>query len=190
MRIQTAVEKLLGMTPGSAEFKLAVSDDPLARIYFTFPNPSYSAHSMDEAELATAISEIIFTWDDKTLALIKTRQLRELRHKFKTFYAAALSPEYKAATKVEVAISDLVVLEQLATADAIEITLEPQVGDAAGGEGPIFDLRIFKRGAALTLSALLPMLENAGLEILRESVFAQILAKLQSKIKFNARQTR
>lgn len=128
--------------------------------------------------------------------------------KLAAYYSQVFPQEYKTITLPEDAGCDIEKLERLSTEQNLELGLhqfpnqqaifeytsssEPQeivpttsADFALSNIGRVYDLRIYKYGSELTLSAILPFLENAGLEIIRERTTLLVLKEGQQASIYN-----
>ncbi|MCB0324245.1 MAG: NAD-glutamate dehydrogenase, partial [Bdellovibrionales bacterium] len=166
-RIQEAVERRLGAQLGSSEYSLSVSDYPLVVLRLLVPNPSLQEVALDAESLQRTIAELTLTWDDKLLALLIERHSDAAAHKLFGFYRRAFPEQYKTLTDPRQSLVDIGRLERLDVEHPLELSLEA----APDPNEPFrYRLRLYKRGESLTLSAILPYLENAGFDILSETV--------------------
>ena len=163
MRIQEHLESNIGAKPGSAEHQLVGVDSPLIRVHYFVPNPNHINISIDISELEKFVKNVTKTWDDELVALLKAELGPSSAHKLSSFYRQLWPKQYRATTPAEEALEDIRVLEGLTRSQDLAITLKPLTDE-------FYTLKIYKRRAWLTLSSIIPKLENGGFEILEENI--------------------
>lgn len=164
-RIQDFVERTLRVPKGESEYSLAVADDPLVRLHFFVPNPTGKELSIDAREFEQRISELTLTWDDNLFRGLVEHGMEHAARKLTAFYSRALPEQYKAVTSAAEAAYDIGKLESLSDEDSLQIAVRPAADDSSGVH---VNLRIYKKGGGLTLSSLVPFLENTNLVIVDE----------------------
>ncbi|HMO18809.1 MAG TPA: NAD-glutamate dehydrogenase [Oligoflexia bacterium] len=107
------------------------------------------------------------SWDVQLRTLLRNLYDEDKAGKIFSYYSKALSEAYKANHSPEESICDIEMLERLTVEFPLEISLEEHPNFSEKSE---YRLRIYKRGENLTLSGIVPFLENAGLEVISEIV--------------------
>ncbi|HUE38216.1 MAG TPA: NAD-glutamate dehydrogenase domain-containing protein, partial [Candidatus Binatia bacterium] len=135
-----------------------------ARLHFYVAAPE-SAAAVRVEELERAIGERARSWDDR----LRERLVAEFRgargRALAERYAKRFTPEYKAATEVAAAVTDIRHIESLAEAGSIDVDLAA----APGTDADRFTmLKLYLRGEGIVLSDFLPLLENLGLRVFAE----------------------
>ncbi len=163
-KIQNYVEKLMSVPEGASEYRLAVLDDSLIIIHFLIPNTSQTEVTLDPLELEEKIRELTLTWDDQLFTIIASTSGNAAASQLLEFYSRVLPEQYKAATSALEASRDVRFLEKLTESQPSQLSFRE-----ASEEG-VYELKIYKHGEILTLSSVLPLLENTGFNILNETV--------------------
>ncbi|MCB0345915.1 MAG: NAD-glutamate dehydrogenase [Bdellovibrionales bacterium] len=164
-RIQNFVEKTLRVPQGESEYSLAVADDPLVRLHFFVPNHTGKELSVDAREFEQRISELTLTWDDNLFRSLVENGQEHAARKLTAFYSRALPEQYKAGTSADEAAYDIQMLESLNETENLQIAVRSAADDLSGVH---VNLRIYKKGGGLTLSSIVPFLENTELVIVDE----------------------
>jgi glutamate dehydrogenase len=153
----------------SSDYRLALSDEPYARLHFYFPIRAGRAELPGAGELQSAVAQAIRTWDDDFKDLMRSRHGvpgDDLGRK----YAACFSEIYRASIPPEIAVLDVDFLEKALASGGIEIAIEAvREKDAAGAEATT--LRLYRPGRKFLLSDIMPVLTNMGLVVIDESTF-------------------
>ena len=173
-KIQRLVEGLLSAAYESSEYHLSISDYPLVAVRLLIPNPSLSDVRIDIKELEEKIGELTSNWEDRLLIALGQSSgdtsLSDI-HLNKTFIdtaqrlAKAFPDHYKAVRTPESAIKDIGIIDSLSDERPLEIDLDTRPNDSG-----LYVLRLYKQGEILTLSEIVPTLENVGFEIASETV--------------------
>ncbi len=159
-RIQTHLENRLEVEAGSSEHRISYSDDQYLRINFFIPNPRQTEVNIDVAELEQQISALTLAWDDHLRAHLLKRSGRKLGIRLFDRYRKAFPEDYRAGVTPESACFDIERLEAISHDNPLEIALR-----AVPGQRDFYDLRIYKRQGGLSLSRIVPILENVGFDI-------------------------
>ncbi len=171
LRLQQHVEDLFSSPRGSSEYLLDVSDKTVARFYFSVPTSSESLPLLDERKMEEELATLTKTWRDLLEdAITGTGSKKGGRALWKR-YGDAFSSEYQATQRVDEALSDIKVLETLSKENPLCIALaaaEPLQGETLAPFDPLVTLVLYNLGSAISISKALPILENAGLEVMHE----------------------
>lgn len=163
--IEDYLRQDLEIGSGQGEFRLAVSERSLVRIHFTFEvsnRDKLRSVLHDYSSIEKHVTKLTHTWESLLRKeLSKERELlQEIR--LSQYYAEAFPDSYKARTSPEDAAGDIRYLEQLSDQNPIELLL------LAGDSKTDFELKIYQRLGNLHLSKVVPILENAGFEVINE----------------------
>jgi glutamate dehydrogenase len=148
----------------SQTYAAQVGDSPLARLHYiieTTPGkiPNYDAHKIE-----AQISETARSWRDQLSAELGERfdgeRQRALFQCFRDAFPVAYREDFSAQTAAE----DVVRIEQAAKGDTIAMNLYRLPED----EDTTVNFKIYRGGAPIPLSDLLPSLENMGLRVISE----------------------
>jgi len=163
-KILQSVEQLFHTQHASSEFHTTSTDFPLYILHILLPNPGSSEISVSPAVIERAVLDIVLTWDDKIAVEFLTdgvEALRGVKH-----YAQVLPESYKASVPVSEARSDIIALEHLSAASPLELSFQES------DQERLYNLKLYKQGEDLTMSAIVPYLENCGFNIVSERVTA------------------
>ena len=166
--VQKHLEEILDADPSDTEYKLAISDEQLARIHFVFSNPSkkpISEQSVDQVELEREIAEITITWEDSLRTALSQKYDTASTVRLGKFYCSALPSSYKAANSINSALSDIEKLESLTPDRQIAFRFSKQEEEE---EENTFMLKVYKLSGGLTLSSIVPTIENTGFIVINE----------------------
>ena len=164
LQIQAILMRAFGGS--SIDFSLRHSESVLTRIHFVVRlEPGAEVPDVDlaalEAELATASA----SWSDEFAAALDEEVGEEDAARYGRRYAEAFGEAYKADFTPRHAVSDLRVLEDLPDAGGLAVSLYEPIGAATDADRRI---KLYRTGAPLSLSALLPVLSRMGLEVTDE----------------------
>jgi glutamate dehydrogenase len=144
-----------------------LGDYPIVLIRSLIPlSKEVSLHKSIE-EIEDEVENTTASWDEKLRSFLRNQHNETTAIKLYSYYSKALDDSYKATHSPEETICDIEMLERLTSQFPLELSLE---------EHPTFDqkklyrLRLYKRGESLTLSGIVPFMENAGFEIISETV--------------------
>ncbi|KQP28248.1 NAD-glutamate dehydrogenase [Methylobacterium sp. Leaf102] len=142
-------------------------EGPLARTHYIIGLPEDGAAERDPASLEAGIGALVRTWsDDLRLALAEAmpgRQARALAARYTDAFSAAYRENFAPA----VAIADIAILEALSEARPRAVDIGRRDTDPAHQ----IRLKVFSRGASLSLSDRVPALENLGFRVINERTY-------------------
>lgn len=168
-RLQRHVEQLCDASSGSSEYRLDVSDKTLARFYFSVAIGPRGLQTIDQRTLERQIAELSRTWRDQ---LEETqRNAPESAGSGRSRYLDAFPAGYQATQTIADALLDIEACDSLSEKAPLTVRYQPPA--SPGGN---FTLVVYQRDQEISLSKALPVLENAGLEVLnqRSAVVAPI----------------
>lgn len=149
----------------SVDVSLSLGEGPSARLHFTVHVPQGQIPDVPLAELEREVEDLSRTWEDLLLARLQATLGPDVgRARFER-WIDTLPESYRATTPVEVACVDIERCEEL---DADPEGLVVGLLEVPGGER-LTRLRLYRRGAKLALSEVVPMLEDLGLRVVEES---------------------
>ena len=161
-RIQDILLAALGGV--STQFTTLVGESVLARLHITVYTEPGAAPEYDVAELEARLAAAMRSWtDDLYDALVD--QLGEERGVYlHRRYADAFSPAYQQYSAAAAAVVDIRRIEALGGGDDLALHLYRPL------EAPPGRLRfkLFRHGQSVTLSDVLPLLENMGVHVVDE----------------------
>jgi glutamate dehydrogenase len=158
-RIEEIIRRELHATELQAQVQL--SESTLARLYIVARSPDPPAAPKAE-NLELAIAQAIRTWDDKLRAAAIARYGATEGPPLAKRYENAFPAAYEEEVAPDEALADIEQIERVrADTDALAMRLVPSA------DGKVH-LRLFRSAAPITLSDVLPVLENLGFTVLSE----------------------
>ena len=163
MGAEAILEKALGGK--STNFFTSLDDSPLARVLFTIHFEGQSRKRFDQAEAERQLIEIGREWDERLkqelIATHGKKQGIELSH----VYGKAFSSAYHESIDIKNALHDVHRLEGLLRSeDKICVEFYRLHGEADNSAR----LKVYHKQTPVSLSDILPVLENMGLKCLSE----------------------
>ncbi|MEH2562637.1 NAD-glutamate dehydrogenase [Bradyrhizobium sp. AZCC 2289] len=163
-----------------AAFLAQVYEGRLAASYISFPEGSlvrvhyiigrYEGDTpvIARATLEAEISAIAATWGDKLKAALATSTDGMRARMLANRYARAFTGGYTEAFGTSQATTDIATIEKLTSARPVAIS----VYRIEGEDDPTrFGLKVFSRGAPMSLSYRVPVIENHGLRVVNERTY-------------------
>jgi glutamate dehydrogenase len=162
-RIERIVRERFGGT--HVESQVQISDSMLARLHLLVRTPQGAPPVEDIGAIEKAIAAAAATWEDKLQQALVARGSEPDAMALAARYAAQFPPAYRADVGAAQALDDIADLEALAVNPAI-----PQINlrGHGGGKQSALRLRILQAGDPISISDILPMLENFGLRVVAE----------------------
>ena len=161
-RMQAILLEELGGS--SAEVNTQLSDAPMARAHYIVHTPEGDAGEADAGQIERLLVAASRRWDDDFRdALIEKRgegRGMALFHR----YENAVPAGYKESYGTALAAADIERIEEMA-ADGIAMNLHRRL-DAAEGA---LNFKVYRSGAPVPLSDIMPMLEHMGLVVMEEA---------------------
>ncbi len=143
-----------------------LDESPLARVHMIVrPNPGATT-PWNVAELETKLAGIVRNWHDDLREILVADHGEERGSKLATRFGKALPAGYIEKVSPQNAAADVVLAAALADADDIQLNLYPSQKQ----EG-VLHFKVFRLGADITLSEVIPLLENLGLSVLTENLY-------------------
>lgn len=165
-RVQRYVEAELGALPYSSEYRLTVSDSPLLIIHFSVPNQAGRSVAIDPEVLTRNIRELTFTWQDHVLEQLVEKFGTTKAAEHQARYTAKFPEHYKSSTAPKDTVADIERLARLNESNPVDLTISTVRDDSQS----LYELRLYRVGEILSLSEVLPVLENAGFHVINENV--------------------
>jgi glutamate dehydrogenase len=162
-RIERIVRERFGGT--HVETQVQISDSTLARLHLLVRTPQGGPSVEDVADIEAEIAAAAATWEDRLQQALVSRGVEQPAVELASRYAKSFPPAYRADVEPAQALNDIADLEALVANPAI-----PQLNlhEHPGGPQNRLHLRIALAGDAISISDILPMLENFGLRVLAE----------------------
>ncbi|HLU59743.1 MAG TPA: NAD-glutamate dehydrogenase [Pseudonocardia sp.] len=155
IRMSELLQKRLG--GHHVEFTVRLSESSLAMVHFTVQAPPDAAGfgDVDVAALQDELTEAVRTWDDRLVSQPDSAAVADLLPGVPEAYKAAVDPQH--------AVEDLRRIAALSGPGEFDTRL--YTADVEGGE-PRFTL--YLAGAPASLTAVLPLLQQLGVDVLDE----------------------
>jgi glutamate dehydrogenase len=161
-RIERIVRERFGGT--HVETQVQISDSMLARLHLLVRTPQGARPVQDVASIEQAIAAAAATWEDRLQQALIARGVEREAVELATGYARLFPPAYRVDVEPVQALDDIADLQALAVNPAVpRLNLRTQAGKHPG-----LRLRILQAGDPISISDILPMLENFGLRVVAE----------------------
>ena len=164
-RIESILRDELGGV--ALESQVQISDSALARLLILVRTADSHRSEVDVTHVERRISAELRNWADQLRIALRERFAEERAESIATTFGEAFPVAYQDETSPAEAIVDIDELLRLPTAN-------PALGLALRAGAPnskSLHLRIYRRGAPLAMSDLVPQLENFDLRILNERLY-------------------
>ena len=157
----------------SVEFTARVNESTTARVHFVVHPPAGGQIAdIDTGDIERRLADASRSWRDDFLAAVVGEYGDERGSRLGRAYLGSFPEAYKEDFSPRTAAADLGRLEAIAAAgdgeEGIDLSLYVHV-DAGRGEAR---LKVFRIGAPLSLSQVLPMLASMGVEVVDERPYA------------------
>ena len=150
------------------ESQVQISDSMLARLHLLVRTPQGAPPVDDVGAIEIAIAAAAATWEDRLQQALIARGVQRDAIDLAARYARLFPPAYRADVDPAQALDDIADLEALAIDPAVpQINLRNHPPEPRKGGGGL-RLRILKVGEPISISDILPMLENFGLRVVAE----------------------
>lgn len=164
--IQRHLEEVFRTTRGSSEMHLDLTVDPQVKIYFYLPlHEATDMPSVQVEKLEDEIARLSRTWIDN----LEEKLVDSEDHGEELFqrYGEAFPAEYQALLTVDDAVADIDVISSLSNENSLQV----RVRTVFNPTGPSHEVIIYNRMEEISVSRSLPIIENAGLEVLTSNSF-------------------
>jgi glutamate dehydrogenase len=155
----------------SVEYSVQVGESVHARVHITVhtdPSDSGVPARPDVGAITERLEDAVRTWDDRLVdaALTSSAVTVDLARRYLLAFPQAYKEDFDAAT----ALTDIRRLEVLAAPDGLDLSFDPPLGDKPG-EGR---LKLYLAGLRITLSEVLPVLQQMDVEVVDERPYRVI----------------
>jgi glutamate dehydrogenase len=166
--VRVAIEKVLAEAfEGSCvDYRLALSDEPMARLHFYFAARGRTPARPALDELEAMVRATVRSWDERLAEAVLAARGAEDGRRLAERYQNAFPPGYVAEKGLAEALCDIDVVESTIEAGSLRAVLSPA---AAGGAHGV--LRVASPREPLGLSRLMPVLTHHGLSVIDETTF-------------------
>ncbi|MGY0504331.1 NAD-glutamate dehydrogenase [Luteimonas sp. e5] len=162
------IEQMLKQTLAAdhLESHVLMGDSPLAQLHMIVRPRDEAEADTDIAALEAQLVEIVRNWHDRLNDVLVARHGEEDGLRLARSFARALSPAYVEEAGPEAAANDVEQLAALEGEDDLRISL--RTDPRASHCSDCIEVKLFRHGASLPLSEVLPMLDNMGLQVITE----------------------
>ncbi len=162
-RISTILQQAFGGE--SVEFTVRVSESQLARVHFVVRPPRGElVGEADVSELERRLVEAARSWEDDFNAAVRSEYGEQRGAHLARLYSESFPEAYKEDFPPRTGAADLGRLEAIEGDEGIDLSLHETI-DGAAGEAR---LKVYRIGAPLSLSQVLPILSSMGVEVVDE----------------------
>ncbi len=148
----------------SSEFDVFLSEAVLARIMITVRTTPGQIPQVDVRELEERLVAAARRWEDDLRAALAAAAGEARGNELYRMFGAAFPAGYREDVPARNAVPDCEMLARVAAGGGLALNLYKPLEASPGG----LRFKLFHRGAPVTLSDSLPMLENMGLRVLEE----------------------
>jgi glutamate dehydrogenase len=154
-------------------YHLALGEGDQARLHFYVAADESRLDDTTAADIEAVVTRTIRTWSDRIRESLERTLPREEASRLARRYGAGFNGEYQAATAPEIAVEDILHLEDMrASGREISISMANRgTSVAAPGVEGVTDFKVFLEGDRLILSDFMPILENTGLRVIAVNSF-------------------
>ncbi|MBB4933853.1 glutamate dehydrogenase [Lipingzhangella halophila] len=166
-QVRLQVQNVLAHAFGGVimDHSVMVSSAPLARLYVVVrAERGQALPEVDHSALEAEVVKAARSWDDDLLAELTARFGADRASELLRSYGAALPEGYKVDTSAATAVDDIARLEALVGGPELAVNLY-QPASAGPGE---WRFKVYRTGAPISLSRVLPLLEHMGVEVTDE----------------------
>ena len=159
------------------DYQLAMGEDESQLRFHFFFTTEKSHFDVDVNALERAVAELTRTWDDHLLERLTASKGETRGRRLAEKYSGAFDEAYKADTSTTAALRDIEQLEALGTeAYRVDILNAAEEGQDSTRSGDTTLVKIYHGERTLTLSSVMPMLENLGFRVLEQIAYHARLA--------------
>jgi glutamate dehydrogenase len=148
----------------NVEYNVRLSESVLARIHFIIYTKPGEAPEYDEEEIERRIVETTRSWADNLYEALVEQCGEEQGTELFRKYRDAFSPGYRAGFIPRTAVSDILRMETLKSEDDLGMSLYHPIEEPEDFLG----FKLFRLGDQVSLSGILPLLEDMGVEVVDE----------------------
>jgi len=148
----------------NVEYNVRLSESVLARIHFIIYTKQGETPEYDEGEIEGRIVETARSWTDNLYDAMVEQCGEEQGIELFRKYRDAFSPGYRAGFLPRTAVSDIQRMETLKNEDDLGMSLYHPIEEGEDFLG----FKLFRLGEQVSLSGILPLLEDMGVEVVDE----------------------
>src|ERR671917_2272419 len=161
-RMQDILQRALG--GGNVEFNVRLSESVLARLHFIIYTRPGEVPDYDVDEIEERLVEATRSWTDNLYDAMIEQCGEERGIELFRKYRHAFSPGYRAGFLPRTAVSDVQRMETLKSDDDLGMSLYHPIEEPEDFLG----FKLFRLGEQVSLSEILPLLEDMGVEVVDE----------------------
>src|SRR5215210_1850628 len=148
----------------NVEYNVRLSESVLARVHFIIYTKPGEKPDHDEQEIERRIVETTRSWADNLYDVLVEQCGEEQGTELFRRYRNAFSPGYRAGFIPRTAVSDIQRMETLKSEDDLGMSLYHPIEESEDFLG----FKLFRLGDQVSLSEILPLLEDMGVEVFDE----------------------
>src|SRR5215208_3976114 len=148
----------------NVEYNVRLSESVLARIHFIIYTKPGETPDYDEEEIESRIVETTRSWQDNLYDAMIEQCGEEQGIELFRKYRDAFSPGYRAGFLPRTAVTDVQRMETLRSEDDLGMSLYHPIEEGEDFLG----FKLFRLGEQVSLSGILPLLEDMGVEVVDE----------------------
>ncbi len=148
----------------SSEFNVQLSESALARILILIHTKPGSMPEYDVAAIERRLVRVSRRWQDELFESLNERCGEERGNQLHARYLKAFPAGYREDYEARAAVGDIELMESLADADGLAMSLYVPLEASAGS----LRFKVLRDTAPVPLSASLPMLEHMGVRVIEE----------------------
>lgn len=168
--VRLKIEKVLmnAFNGASAEFSVQISDSPLARVHYIIRVQGGELPQYREHELERDIARVVRGWQEELVQQLIETHGEEKGNLLAKRYRGAFPVAYREEFAARNAVLDIQLIQQVAGKDGALAMKLYRAFHRGGG----YNLKLFRCGQPLGLSASLPILENMGVQVRDEHPYS------------------
>ncbi|MCX2779811.1 NAD-glutamate dehydrogenase [Microbulbifer thermotolerans] len=147
-----------------SDFTTYFSESILARVHFVFRVSPSEPVEFDVARLEAQIVDITRSWEDVFQKSLIESHGEEKGNRLYGIYGRAFPAGYREDFEPRIAVQDVAAIQDLSETNRVAMSFYQPVGAPAGS----LRFKVFNWGSGLTLSDVIPVLENLGLKVMGE----------------------
>src|SRR5918997_5673145 len=148
----------------STEFNVRLSESVLARLHFTIYTEPGEVPDYDVDEIEARLIEATRSWTDELYDALIEQVGEERGVEYFHKYRGAFTPGYRAGFLARTAVADIRKIEELESEEGLGMSLYHPLEEPENFLG----FKLFKRGDQISLSNILPLMENMGVDVVDE----------------------
>ena len=164
--LRVKIEQLLADALGAveSEFTTVFSESVLVLTHFVMRLGPHSRGDWDVQELESLVSRVAQCWKDQLGEVLLEAFDEERGAAFLANYAEAFPAAYRDDTELPMAVADIRKIDELETAASLGVHIYRSIREPDGQ----LHIRIYNCERAVTLSEVVPIFENLGMQVIAE----------------------